>query len=96
MTRTLILSLIAALALPVAAQAIDLAAARGRGDVCELPDGTVRAVSASPEVQALAAEVNARRSEEYSRIAAKSGQTPAVAGKLASAQIIANGAPACR
>ncbi len=92
--RTLALTL-ALLAGPMAAQALDLAAARGRGNVCEVPDGTLRAVSAAADVQALVSEVNARRQEEYARIAAKSGQTPAVAGKLAHAQIVAKGAVAC-
>ncbi len=96
MNRLLILTLAAILAAPVAASALDLAAARGKGAVCEVPDGTIRALSNAPEVSSLVSEVNARRRQEYARIATSKNQTPDVAGKLAHAQILAKGdASAC-
>jgi uncharacterized protein YdbL (DUF1318 family) len=86
----------ALLSVPVAAVAIDLSAARSKALVCEKPDGFIKAVDGAADVQALVTEVNARRATEYARIAKENNQTVAVAGQLASAQIVAGGAKTCR
>lgn len=75
------------------ALALDLQQARGQGLVGEKLDGYVAAVKASPEINALVADVNAKRKEEYARISQQNGQTVSVVGKVAAEQII-QGLPA--
>jgi len=53
---------IASLALP--AFALDLHSARAAGMVVETPDGYIAAAKPSPEVNALVADVNAKRKAE--------------------------------
>lgn len=72
-----------------AAFAIDLHAARSSGLVGEKADGYIAAIQSSPEIDALVADVNRRRKEEYARIAAQNGQSVDVVARLAAAQIIA-------
>lgn len=81
-------ALIALTALP--AYALDLHSARASGQVAETPEGYVRAVKSSPEVDALVAEVNAKRKAEYTRISKENGQPVDVVGKLAAPQIQKN------
>lgn len=68
--------------------ALDLATARMSGQLGEQLDGYVAVLKNSPEVSALAAEVNAKRRAEYTRISGENGQTPDVVGKLAAEQVI--------
>ena len=70
------------------ALALDLHAARTNGMVGEKLDGYVAALKASPEVNTLVADVNAKRKQEYARISKENGQSVDVVGKLAAAQII--------
>ncbi len=53
--------------------AIDLHSARSQGMVAEQANGYVKAVKSSPEVEALVADVNAKRKAEYERIAKEKG-----------------------
>jgi uncharacterized protein YdbL (DUF1318 family) len=90
-TFTALLLLCSLVALPVFA--MDLHQARGGGLVGEKPDGYVAAVKPSSEVQALVAEVNARRQQEYANISKQNGQPVDVVAKLAAQEIITKLAP---
>ncbi len=70
------------------AWALDLHQARSGGQVGEKLDGYVSARTQTPEVQALVAEVNARRKQEYARISQENKQTVDVVAKLAAQQIV--------
>lgn len=70
------------------ALALDLQAARTSGQVGEKTDGYVQALNPSAEVNALVAEVNTRRQQEYARISKEKNQPIDVVAKLAAAQII--------
>lgn len=70
--------------------ALDLHQARGAGQVGEKADGYVTALSSTAEVKALVADVNAKRSVEYTRISKENGQPVDVVAKLAAQQIITN------
>ena len=86
MKKHLFVALVTALvALP--AFALDLHSARATGAVKELPTGYIAAVSASPEVNALVADVNAKRKAEYTRISKENGQSVDLVGQLAAPQI---------
>jgi len=78
--------LCALVALP--AFALELHQARSSGMVGEKLDGYVTALKPSPEVTALVADVNAKRSQEYARISKENGQPIDVVAKLAAEQII--------
>ncbi len=67
--------------------AMTLEEARGAGAVGEKLDGYVAVVKDSPEAQALAGEVNAKRKQEYARISQANGQKADVVAKLAAQQI---------
>lgn len=84
----LILPLIILFAFPVFA--LDLQAARESGVVGEKLDGYVAVLKSSPDVEDLVKEVNAKRKEEYTRIAKEKNQSVEVVAKLASVQIIKN------
>jgi uncharacterized protein YdbL (DUF1318 family) len=72
--RTLFVTLLAVmLALPGAAFALDLNAARNQGLVGERADGLIGAVTKSSEADALVKSVNAERMKSYREIAAKEG-----------------------
>jgi len=74
--------LLALLALP-GAFAANLDQAKQRGMVCELPTGYLKATnSATADVQAMVNNINAKRKQEYSRIANEHGVTPEQVGKL--------------
>jgi len=62
---------LALLALP--AWALDLDAAKAQGKVGETNSGYLAAVSPSPEVDALVADINAQRRAHYQKIAADNG-----------------------
>jgi uncharacterized protein YdbL (DUF1318 family) len=84
--HALIAAMVAALfAMPAAA--LDLHSARATGLVAETAEGYIKAVKPSAEVNALVAEVNAKRRAEYARISAENGQPIDVVGKLAAPQI---------
>lgn len=87
----MMVSLSFSLALP--AWALDLHSARAAGQVGEKADGYVEAIKATPDVNALVADVNAKRKAEYARISKENGQSVGVVAKLAAEQII-NGLPA--
>lgn len=89
------IALIFAFALILSAQAfaMDLAQGRAQGLVGEKLDGYVAAISAAPEAQALANEVNVRRREEYLKISKQNGQPASVVSKVAAESII-KGLPA--
>jgi len=73
-----------------AAWALSLQEARSQGLVIERADGYVEAAQLSPEVVALADEVNAKRKAEYERISKENGQPVEVVAKLAAEQIKKN------
>lgn len=75
------------MALSLPALALDLHEARRSGQVGEQNDGYVRALQASPAVNALVQDVNSKRQQEYARIAVSKGQSAAVVAKLAAEQI---------
>jgi len=74
---------------PGARASDDLAAAKASGQVGERPDGYVGAVNANatPEIQALVADVNAKRKAQYAQIAAKNGTTVDAVAALAGAKL---------
>lgn len=80
----------AMLFLAMPAWALDLQTARSQGLVGELNDGYVKALQPSPDLQALAADVNAKRRAEYQKISAANGQPVEVVAKLAAGQIVKN------
>ncbi len=84
------MALIALLGMLIAAPALalDLHGARGSGQVGERLDGYAAALAATPDVQSLVAEVNAKRRQEYARISKQNGQPVDVVAKLAAQQII--------
>lgn len=87
MTATLAL-LGALIAFP--ALALDLHQARSTGLVGERLDGYAEALKTTPETQALVADVNAKRKQEYARISKENGQPVDAVAKLAAQQIIGN------
>lgn len=91
--RTLVSVMAWTLLAAAPAFAMDLQSARANGSVGETPQGYIAAVKPSAEVNALVAEVNAKRRQEYNRISAANGQSVAVVGTIAAEQIINNLAP---
>jgi uncharacterized protein YdbL (DUF1318 family) len=87
---------LAALALPVAAQAQSASAkatvdaAKAAGIVGEQADGFLGFVTpaADPAIRAAVAEINAGRAEIYKQAAAKNGVTPAAAGAAAFESVV--------
>ncbi|MEJ0062253.1 MAG: YdbL family protein [Alphaproteobacteria bacterium] len=76
--------------------ALDLHQARSTGLIGEKADGYVAALKQDPEVNALAAEVNAKRRQEYERISKDNGQPADVVAKLAAVQVIKGLEPGTR
>lgn len=68
--------------------ALDLQSARTSGVLGEKADGYVAVLKPSADANALAAEVNARRKEEYAKISTQNGQPVDVVGKVAAESII--------
>ena len=71
-----------------AAYALDLQSARTSGVLGEGNDGYVVVLVPSAQASDLAAQVNAGRKAEYSRISAANGQPVNVVGKVAAETII--------
>jgi len=76
------------LLLATPALALDLHSARTTGLVGEKADGYAQALKTTPDVQALVADINAKRQQEYARISKENGQPIEVVAKLAAQQII--------
>lgn len=74
--------------LAVPAFALDLHSARSNGSVGEQANGYVAALKHTAEVDALVADVNAKRRAEYARISSQNGQSVDVVAKLAAQQIV--------
>ncbi len=72
-----------------AAFALDLQQARTGGVLGERADGYVEVLKASPQAQALAVEINAKRRQEYGRISTQNGQPVDVVARLAAQEIAA-------
>lgn len=89
-TRSWIVALVLAIALP--ALALDLDEARAKGSVGERSDGFVAAVKDAPsaEVKALVDEVNAKRRAAYEEIAKRNGAPVEAVAALAGQKLIAN------
>ena len=86
--RTLTALAITGILFSTQAFAMDLHAARNAGLIGEKLDGYVAVLKHSPETDALAEEVNAKRQAEYAKISSANAQPLDVVGKLAAAQII--------
>ena len=86
--RSLGLLLITLMTLSAPAYALDLHEARASGQVGEKLNGYVSALKDTADVQALVAEINAKRKQEYARISAENSQPVDVVAKLAAEQII--------
>ena len=70
--------------------ALDLQHARAAGSVGETSSGYIAAIKKTPEVEALVAEVNAKRKQEYVKISQSNGQFVDVVARVAAEQIINN------
>ena len=84
------------LAAPVSAA--DVGEAKAEGHACEQTDGYLRATGSAPaDVKALVEDVNAKRKEQYAKIASKNDITVDQVAKL-TAQKLINNAPqhACK
>lgn len=92
MKTRILLAAIVSLLVASPALALDLHSARASGVVAETPEGYIKAVKSSAEVDALVAEVNAKRMAEYTRISKQNGQSVEVVGKLAAPEIAKNAA----
>jgi uncharacterized protein YdbL (DUF1318 family) len=86
----LALALAGALALATPARALDLDGAREKGLLGEQADGYVGVVAAkpSPEVVALAEQVNARRRAHYEEIAVRNGTPVEAVAALAGKKLV--------
>lgn len=70
--------------------ALDLKQARETGRVGETTQGYIAAIKSSADVDALVADVNAQRKQEYTRISKENGEGVDIVAKLAAEQIINN------
>ncbi|MGB4107365.1 MAG: YdbL family protein [Alphaproteobacteria bacterium] len=86
--RSLGILFAALMLLAAPAYALDLHQARASGMVGEKLDGYVVARSNTADIQALVAEVNAKRRLEYARISKENKQPVDIVAKLAAEQII--------
>jgi uncharacterized protein YdbL (DUF1318 family) len=91
--RVLALAVVLSLIAAAPAFALDLHQARRQGLVGEKLDGYATVLKQTSDVQALVADVNAKRQQEYARISRQNGQPVDVVAKLAAQQIITNLAP---
>lgn len=86
----LVLSLLMPVVLATPAWADALADAKAQGLVGERPDGLLGIVgAATPQVQALVSDVNARRLEVFKGIAAKNGQSLAAVQAVSGEEFMA-------
>src|ERR1044072_3596609 len=88
MKRILALGLITLLALGSTAYALDIDSAKAQGLVGEKRDGYLGVISGGSEAQSLADAINAKRREEYAKLAAGNKQPVATVEKLAAAKAI--------
>ena len=65
------------------AYAITLDQARAQGQVCEQPDGYLRALDSSAEVQNFVKRINSERTIAYAEVAAQSGLPAEAAAQTA-------------
>jgi uncharacterized protein YdbL (DUF1318 family) len=88
-------ALVGALALATPAWSLDLDGARAQGLLGEQADGYVGVVPAkpSPEIVALAEQVNARRRAHYEEIAARNGTPVEAVAALAGKKLIETAPP---
>lgn len=70
------------------AWALDLHEARRSGQIGEQRDGYAAALQSNATINALVADVNAKRRTEYARIAKEKGQTVEIVAKVAAEQIV--------
>lgn len=70
------------------AMALDLQGARASGVVAEQVTGYLKATKPAPDVDALVADVNAKRKVEYERIAKEKGQPVDEVAKVAGQELI--------
>ena len=87
-----------ALFLVAPASAVDVGDAKAKGHACEQTNGYLRATGSAPgDVKALVKDVNAKRKEQYAKIAAKNSVEVDQVAKL-TAQKLINSAPqhACK
>lgn len=82
------LAIIACVVAAFPAFAMDLHQARHSGLIGEKADGYVAVLKATPEAQALAQDVNAKRRQEYTRISNENKQPIAIVSALAAKQIV--------
>lgn len=75
------------ISLAISANALTLQEAREQGILKENPDGYVTVVKSSGDASALAAQVNAERKKEYTRISKENGQPVDVVAKVAAGEI---------
>lgn len=85
--KTKILAVIISLAVAAPAYALDLHSARASGAVVEQSNGYIKVGKSSPEVEALVAEVNAKRRAEYERIAKEKGSSVDAVAAVAAQEI---------
>lgn len=80
--------------LTVQALALDLNAAKGQGLVGERPDGYLGVVAAGrADVQALVADINARRRAEYQALAQRNGTPLSAVEQVVGQKLISRAAP---
>ena len=90
--------IIITLLLTAPVSAADVGEAKAKGQACEQSNGYLRAAANTPEdVKALVKNVNAKRKEQYTKIATKNGVTMDQVAKLTAKKLI-NSAPqhACK
>jgi len=88
MKNIIALSMVVLIALGSTAFALDLDSAKAQGLVGEMRNGYLGVVSGGAEVETLVGSINAKRKEEYQRIAATNNQPLATVEKLAAAKAI--------
>lgn len=86
--RLLSVIAVAIITVSSAAFALDLQTARKSGAVGEKLDGYIAVVKPSADAEALVADVNKKRKQEYEKISKQNGQPVDVVAKLAAEQII--------
>lgn len=84
----LVITVLVGLTVAAPAFALDLHQARSSGQIGEKNDGYVTALKPGADVNALVADVNAKRQKEYAGISAQNKQSVDVVAKLAVGQIV--------
>ncbi len=86
MVKQFVMALAGVMLFAGSAFALDLDSAKAQGLVGEKRDGYLGVVSGGADAQALVSSTNAKRRDEYSRIAAQNSQPLNVVEKLAAAK----------